>query len=639
MSTLFKIKLLPEDVINKIAAGEVIERPSAAVKELLENAIDAGASRIDIRLEGGGTSLIEISDNGCGIDHEELSMALTRHATSKMEASTINDIRFLGFRGEALASIRSVADVTVESRTKYSDQGWGINGKGDEISQCFPVRRSVGTTITVRNLFCFIPNRLRFLKSEASENAASMDVIQRIALTQHNVGFGINIDGKRSVEYSALPESSSFAKRVCDIMGEEFWQDAIQVDHEESDAFIKLSGYITSPTSTGRKQKFFCSVNGRMVNDPFISSLFRIAYKDIASHGSKPSGVLLLEIDRSMIDVNVHPNKTQIKFIDESAVRKLIISGIRKALSRATVGNSIHNSFIEKKIEQNTNSNELNENRVQEEFKIKQSSASFISEREYGDKKYDRYETDNLSLCSNDDRRDIEINHESDQKQYNVKDYHNNKNSVQSDDVFSDTSNKNEQRYESLGYAMFQFKKKYIISQSEDHINIIDQHAAHERLVLEGMKESMMRDGMLSSQKLLMPEIIQCDAKDVIELMSIKEKLHEIGVEIEENGDDQIIVRAVPAILGGIDSVHDLISEIASNVGLYAEIAESSVIQKCSSIACHASIRSGRELKMSEMNAILRSMEKTDFAAQCNHGRPTYVRFSLLEMDRLFQRL
>lgn len=649
MSNTKTIKLLPESIINIIAAGEVLERPSSAIKELIENSIDAGATSIKLKLLNGGTNLIEIIDNGHGIHKNDLKLALIKHATSKVNEKDISQFTFLGFRGEALASIRSAAEITIASRTAEDTvHGWSISAKGEQIDAPVPNNKfGVGTTISITNLFCLMPNKLRFLKSENSENSACLEIIQQIALINSHISFSVNIDDKKHITYEACTES----ERIAQIMGNKFWQDAINLEHSYDE--VLLTGYISPPTGGGHKPKLFFSVNNRIINDNFLNKMFRFAYKDLSSPNNKPSCVLNLTIPPSDIDVNIHPNKTVIKFVHEDMIKKVILSGIRKTLSRCTVSSSIADSFISRHMDAKEDTS---------------NDATPITQQRISEEQYQKHASEELSFFEN-NAATTEYNHETRKQAYNIGTDINNvaahaagmKHSAETQHP-STMRHPNEtehwsatqhtaagaqyQHFDgtkqtsgiSLGEAIAQIHRTYILSKSESGLILTDQHAAHERLVLEKMKKQMKEQGHIKAQRLLMPYTIKLLPSEVEDIIGVRDKLISLGMEISASGVDEIVVESTPEMIGGVDKIEHLVQSVSKSTHLCAELFAHDINSLLSSIACHSSIRAGRELKMEEMNAILREMERTDFSAQCNHGRPTYIVLTKDNLDKLFCR-
>ncbi len=577
------IKKLPDNLINQIAAGEVIERPSSALKELIENSIDAGASKISISLSEGGKTLIEVIDDGMGMHLHDLKMCLERHATSKINDGDLININSLGFRGEALPSIGSIANLVIESYDKLKDEAWKIsiinNKKNIE-----PSLIRLGTKVTITDLFIKVPARLKFMKTNATEIRYCKEVVKHLAMSHPKISFSLTIDSKRifNWEKSEKADFEGTKNRLYQVMGEDFIKSSVSV-HIERDGLI-LAGMVGMPTlnrNTGREQYLF--VNNRPVKDRNLIGALRGAYKGLIEHNRFPVAVLFLDILSQDVDINVHPAKVEVRFKDSGKVRSIIVSGVRKALEKAglNTASEISNALIDKMSfdEQviNDNSNNINLQNI------------------------------NLSPSS----RFAE----------NI-----------------DSESFNNQRTYPLGSAIAQAHGTYIISETENGLILIDQHAAHERIVLEKIREGFLNSN-IQKQILLIPEVVELSGDHFEVIIKYKDSLIKLGLVIEEFDNNAIIIREHPAILDKVN-FSILIKDIAEEIiDFGSEFVLSERLDNiCGNMACHSSIRSGRLLLTSEMNALLREMEITPNSSQCNHGRPTFIKLSVTDIEKLFGR-
>ena len=577
------IKKLPDNLINQIAAGEVIERPSSALKELIENSIDAGASKISISLSEGGKTLIEVIDDGMGMNLHDLKMCLERHATSKINDGDLVHINSLGFRGEALPSIGSIANLVIESYDKLKDEAWKIsiinNKKNIE-----PSLIRFGTKVTITDLFLKVPARLKFMKTNATEIRYCKEVVKHLAMSHPKISFSLTIDSKRifNWEKSEKADFEGTKNRLYQVMGEDFIKSSVSV-HIERDGLI-LAGMVGMPTlnrNTGREQYLF--VNNRPVKDRNLIGALRAAYKGLIEHNRFPVAVLFLDILSQDVDINVHPAKVEVRFKDSGKVRSIIVSGVRKALEKAglNTASEISNALIDKMSfdEQviNDNSNNINLKNI------------------------------NLSPSS----RFAE----------NI-----------------DSESFNNQRTYPLGSAIAQAHGTYIISETENGLILIDQHAAHERIVLEKIREGFLNSN-IQKQILLIPEVVELSGDHFEVIIKYKDSLIKLGLVIEEFDNNAIIIREHPAILDKVN-FSILIKDIAEEIiDFGSEFVLSERLDNiCGNMACHSSIRSGRLLLTSEMNALLREMEVTPNSSQCNHGRPTFIKLSVTDIEKLFGR-
>lgn len=619
------IRILPSTLVNQIAAGEVVERPSSVIKELVENSIDAGATSVEVTLVDGGKSLIIVSDNGKGMMPDELELAVERHATSKLPDDNLFNINFLGFRGEALPSIASVARLSITSRTKDADSAWKIEVNGGEKSKPAPVSYPLGTRIEVRDLFYATPARLKFLKVSASETSACTDIMTRIALANPHISFYLKDGDKKKLSLNAEQGDLFDArlKRLSEVMGRDFGENSILIDAARDN--LRISGYTSLPTlNKANSLHQYLFVNNRPVRDKLLLGAIKGAYQDVLASNRYPLCALFFDIDPAYVDVNVHPAKAEVRFYDNALVRGLLVSSIRHALaaeSRRSSNTLDISEFVQDSIP---------------DFGVPRTAPAAplaFKNDEEGDEA--------LSLWAHKSSSAQPFTFQSSyqsggRRQADLPDLEY-KFSVKTEAPENYSGAKIEETGP-LGLAKAQFHNTYIISQSEDSIIIIDQHASHERIVMEKMKANLEK-GRLASQMLLIPEIIELDSSAKTRILSITAELEQLGLVVEEFGPAAVIVREIPALIGDCDVkslIVDLADEIAEWGGEYA--LSDKLHHICATMACHGSVRAGRSLNFEEMNRLLRDMEKTDHSGQCNHGRPTYIELKLKDIEKLFNR-
>jgi DNA mismatch repair protein MutL len=597
------IKLLPETLVNQIAAGEVIERPASAAKELIENAIDAGASRIEIATSGGGKGLLRVIDNGSGMGIGDLELAVRRHCTSKLD-NGLDDIRTLGFRGEALPSIGSVAKLTITSRLKDAPEGAEIQVTGGRVSDRRPRAANPGTIVEVRDLFFATPARLKFLKTEKAEAGAITEIVRRMAIAFPHVRFTLSGTDRSTLEFAATGDDR--LARIAQVIGKDFEDNAIALDAEREG--IRLTGFAGIPVfNRGNGAHQFAFVNGRPVSDKLIVSAIRGAYAETVPPGRYPVAVLDLALDPALVDVNVHPAKSDVRFRDPGLVRGLIVGAIREALARdgdrssTTAARSMMGAFRAGFRPQPAQ----NWTPAASPFRplAAEPRAGLNEERQSA---FGEIATPSARAeASTPPAPEVKIA-----------------------EVFTHP----------LGAARAQVHENYIIAQTEDGMVIVDQHAAHERLVFEDMRRALAARAV-PSQALLIPEIADLSEEDCDRLMEHAESLKTLGLHYERFGPGAILIRETPSMLGEIDAVA-LVKELADEIGEWDTSAtlHSRLEHVAATMACHGSVRSGRRLRVEEMNALLRQMEATPGSGQCNHGRPTYIKLKLADIERLFGR-
>ncbi len=596
------IRQLSPETVNRIAAGEVIERPASVVKELVENAIDAGARQIEIVITDGGLSLIRVTDDGCGMGPEDLALAVERHATSKLDEEDLFDIRSLGFRGEALPSIGSIAQLEIRSRTRNADHGFAIAVVRGAKQAPRPAAVNSGTIIEVRDLFSATPARLKFLKSERSEQMAVTDVVRRLAMAHPEIGFTLQTGDKRPVTYPRGERTSAaWLERVGAIMGREFMADALEVSGGGSGASapMRIFGFIGLPTlHRSDNMQQFLFVNGRSVKDKLLIGAIRAAYGDLIPRGRSPLLALFLDVAPSDVDVNVHPAKAEVRFRDAGRVRGLMVGAMRQALEAAGHRASAQGGVLT--IE--TFAPGILPNATTSPAAPTQTWLQPAGLSERAQTPFAAIDTPSADMRMPD-------------------------------------ATKPEQAIDMpLGAVRAQVHENYIVAQTRDGLVIVDQHAAHERLVYEKLK-SALANGGVATQGLLIPVIVTLDSDDAELLCSRASELAELGLVLESFGEGAVAVRETPALLGDTD-IDGLVKDLATE--LHADGTARALKDRLESVAsrmaCHGSVRSGRRLTVEEMNALLRQMEATPYSGQCNHGRPTYVALKLSDIERLFGR-
>lgn len=608
------IRQLDDAAINRIAAGEVVERPASAVKELVENALDAGARRIEVAYGDGGKTLIRVTDDGCGIAPGDLSLALARHATSKIDGSDLLDIHTFGFRGEALPSLGAVGRLRITSRAAGEDAA-EIVVEGGRMGAVKPAALSKGTRVELRDLFYATPARLKFMRSDRAEAQAITDVVKRLAMAEPFVGFtlrDVTGGGEGRVTFRTEPESGDLFDalhgRLAGIIGKEFAENALRIDAEREG--LHLVGYAALPTySRGSAVAQYLFVNGRPVKDKLLVGALRGAYFDFLSRDRHPAAALFIDCDPHLVDVNVHPAKSEVRFRDPGMARGLIVSALRHALAEAghrastTVAGATLGAFRPEPM---------------------------------GDSPARVYQMDRPSLGARTTAYAAQAPHATPGFAEFSDAY-----SARVEPVVEETApEEGAPRLEALplGAARAQVHENYIVAQTETGMVLVDQHAAHERLVYEKLKAQMAENGV-AAQALLIPEIVELSEGDCARLLAVAEELTTLGLTIEPFGGGAVAVRETPAILGEVNAramVLDILDELDDQGESLLVRAKIEAI--LSRVACHGSIRSGRRMRADEMNALLREMEATPHSGQCNHGRPTYVELKLSDIERLFGR-
>lgn len=616
------IRILPSNLVNQIAAGEVIERPASVIKELVENAIDAGATKIEVTLENGGKGLIAVADDGCGMSPNELALAVERHATSKLPSDDLFDIRFLGFRGEALPSIASVARLTIASKKQNAEDGWQICVNGGQKGEVVPAAVNKGTRIEARDLFWTTPARLKFLKSDAYETGQCVDMLQRIALAHPQVAFYMYVDGKKKMALNAREGDAfeAYQARINDVLGQDFAQNSVSIDAENE--FCAIRGMVSLPTfHKANSLSEFLFVNNRPVRDKLILGAIKGAYQDMMVAGRYPVCAIYIQINPRYVDVNVHPTKAEVRFYDNGAVRGLLVSAIRDALGMGS-RHSAQTDGLEHLLAQSLVQSDESDDVSAPNMALKSPSGGFLGD-------INAFKPVNYSHAGRGVHRGYMPKTDmlpALERDFSVR--------VAEEPLAPTTENIGE-----LGLAKAQFHNTYIIAQNEDSLIIVDQHAAHERITMEKMKQAMAQREQQPAQMLLLPEVVDLSLSEKAALMEYAEQLTVIGLKIEEFGASAILVREIPALLGQTD-VKELIKDLAAQINEWgnAYALDEKIHHICATVACHGSVRAGRALNIEEMNRLLRDMEQTEHSGQCNHGRPTYVKIKLDDLEKLFER-
>ncbi len=590
------IAALPDTLISQIAAGEVVERPASVVKEVLENAIDAGAQAITIRLEEGGCQRISIQDDGSGIAHTELHLAIQRHATSKITSlSDLESVASLGFRGEALASIASVSRFSITTRTNEDDHAWQIQVNGGQtMGAVSPSSGPVGTTVDVQDLYFNTPARRKFLKSSATELGHCLELIRRIALSRPDIGFAIWHNGKVIERWA----SCNIEQRVDAILGQEFQHSKIALEHMSGPLTVR--GFVSKPTSSrARADQQYSFVNGRFVRDKVIQHAIRSAYQDVLHGDRQPMVVLSLEIDPQLVDVNVHPAKTEVRFREGGAVHQFIYKAIQHALGTAA-GHSLESST-----------------QYAPSYGFTQTADTGTTNYQWADRVNSSI-NQNLPLSQSNkteiDKLFIQLNHRSTDQQAQAT----------NDDL-------------PLGHALAQIHGIYILAQNKFGLVLVDMHAAHERVLYEKLKEDLASG--IKVQQLLVPVVMHASELEVGKAQEHRATLNQLGFDVATLSPTQLAIRTIPTLLQKADPiglVRNLLNDLDST-GSQA-VVDAAQHERLATQACHAAVRAHRLLTLTEMDALLRQMEQTERADQCNHGRPTWIQLSIQDLDKLFLR-
>lgn len=589
------IRKLPEELINQIAAGEVVERPASVVKELVENAIDAGATAIDITLHNGGKSFISITDNGSGMTADDLPMALMRHATSKLNNDDLFHISTMGFRGEALPSIASISRLTLLSGT--GDDGASLSIEGGKNQSLKPAPKRRGTKIEVRDLFYATPARLKFLKADKTEFIACREVIERLALVHPTIAFTLTGEQRQVLSFRKEADTtpSSFKNRIADVLGEDFADNNIPVLANRDDC--TLTGFISLPTfSKSTAQDQYVYVNNRPVKDKLLYVAIRMAYQDYLMQGRYPVVCLFLSVPPEFVDVNVHPAKSEVRFRDAAFIRDFVTASLRSALMEGTRATS--STLAGDTISRFT------------KFSAPTQPTANLGAPHSPTKSYPSHPS--FSLMENTAPLAREF-------------------------IYEQVNDPAQLSYP-LGAAVAQLHENYIVAQTADGLILVDQHAAHERIVYEQLKAGFAQHG-IKRQMLLIPEIVELPAAAFEAISTARQQLEQLGLVFETYGDSAVVVREIPDLFGDGD-IRGLIKDLADELKDAGQgfALEKNLLHIAATIACHGSVRAGRKLNIAEMNALLRQMEAAPNTGQCNHGRPTYIKLKLSDVESLFKR-
>ncbi len=620
MSTSPRIHLLSPRLSNQIAAGEVVERPASVIKELVENAIDAGATSIEIDVERGGAKLMRVRDNGSGIAKEDLPLALSRHATSKITVlDDLEAVITLGFRGEALASISSVSRLTLSSNTEAGDgKGWQVHAEGRDMqAELNPCAHMQGTTVEVQDLFFNTPARRKFLRTENTEYGRIEDVVKKLALAQTNVSFQIKHNGRVVHHYKAATTQAEQERRVAQICGPAFMQNALWIESERNG--LKLWGWVALPAfSRSQADLQYFYVNGRNIRDKVVTHAVRQAYRDVLYHGRHPAYVLNLELDHATVDVNVHPTKHEVRFRDSRLVHDFLFRTLHHALADVRPGDvqaKSEDGSVQSASGQNVlGSNNFSDNSASNTL-TQQRPINFFSQ---------------ASPAVNQVREEMAA--------YQTLHQPLNEGSTLGDRGELNSSISTEQEIPPLGYAIAQLKGIYILAENAQGLIIVDMHAAHERITYEQMKASVASTG-ITSKPLLVPESIAVSENEADCAEQNASTFQSLGFELQRAGPESLLIRQIPALLDK-SNVEQLVRDVLADIvehGSSERIGEH-MNDILGDMACHGSVRANRKLTLQEMNALLRDMEATERSGQCNHGRPTWTALSLSELDKLFLR-
>ena len=621
LSESMPIRRLPPETVNRIAAGEVVERPASAVKELVENALDAGATRVEVQIEGGGLTRILVADDGHGMAPDQLELAIERHATSKLEPDDAGDVDLLristlGFRGEALPSIGSVARLTLTSRPMAGGDAHALRVEGGRVTPPGPAAfpGPHGTRVEVRDLFYATPARLKFMKSERAEAMAIAEELRRQAMAHEAVTFALDVEGRSVLRLPAEhPGDEGRLRRLAAILGRDFEANALLVDHIRDE--VRLSGYAGLPTySRGNGQHQYLFVNGRPVKDRLLQGALRGAYADFLARDRHPAAVLFLEVDPLKVDVNVHPAKSEVRFRDAALVRGLIVGGLRHSLAAA--GHRASTTVADQALTGFTPHTGIGP---------APASAAPSATGWSGWDAWAAPATQTAQIIPGLSDRSARVEPEPSPGAYSL----------------LPTAPQAPEPADldlPLGVARGQLHGTYIVAQTRDGLVLVDQHAAHERLVYERMK-AQMAEGGVTRQALLVPEVVELDPAEAERVTDRAGELAELGLVVEPFGAGAVLVREVPALLGRVDAA-GLVRDIADDLSEHgaALALKERLGEVCGTMACHGSVRAGRVLSGPEMNALLRQMEATPHSGQCNHGRPTYVELKLADLEKLFGR-
>jgi DNA mismatch repair protein MutL len=626
-----KIKLLSPRLANQIAAGEVVERPSSVIKELLENSLDAGATRLEIDVEEGGIKLMRVRDNGGGIDKDDLPLALSRHATSKIyELDDLEAVATLGFRGEALASISSVARLALISSTNEESAGWQVVAEGRDMeTQLSPAPHPRGTTVEVRDLFFNTPARRKFLRTDKTEYTHLEDVVKRLALSRFDVAFNLRHNGRAIYSWRAGDSQLEQERRVAQVCGPAFMENAVHIEMERSG--LRLWGWVAQPTfsrSQADLQHFY--VNGRAIRDKLVSHAVRQAYQDVLYHGRHPAFVLYLELDPSTVDVNVHPTKHEVRFRDNRSVHDFIYSSLHHALAKVRPEDTLAKRELGEGADEAVGVNPFALSSAKPVQGI--AAGEFKGQESMG---FRAAANVNYSSGYQSNYQPAAISPGAVREQMaSYGELHRPANPTATYAMPESGS----EDIPPLGYAIAQLKGIYILAENAQGLIVVDMHAAHERITYERMKESFACGG-IQTQPLLVPESIAVSQKEADCAENFYDIFKSLGFELQRAGPETLLIRQLPVILNRA-KVEQLVRDVLSDLIEHgsSERIQHHINEILGTMACHGSVRANRKLTIPEMNALLRDMEATERSGQCNHGRPTWLLQSLDELDKMFMR-
>jgi DNA mismatch repair protein MutL len=598
------IHQLPELLINQIAAGEVVERPSSVVKELVENSLDAGAQSIQVSLEQGGKRLVRVIDDGCGIPVDELPLALARHATSKINSLTeLEEVATMGFRGEALPSMASVSRMSITSRTAGAEHAWLVKTANGEIEAAVPAPGSPGTQIELRDLFYNVPARRKFMRTDQTEFKHVDELLKRFALGRPDVGFQLQHNNRMVRQFPPVRTDEDMLARLEAVVGKEFVEHALNVDEQRGS--FGLRGWVAEPRyNRAQADRQFFFVNGRVIRDRLVAHAIRQSFRDVLFHGRHPAYVLFLELPYAGVDVNVHPQKHEVRFRDSRAVHNFIFSTLNHSLAAAGVGGGALRPGTE------------------------------VSEPEFGSQASTQSGAQTGAWAANQPAMAINV---AEQIQSYAQLVSAPRGGAGSAGAIHSSLEAGEE-FPPLGFALAQLHGVYILAQNQHGLVLVDMHAAHERITYERFKTGLAEDG-IRSQNLLVPVTVHVSEREADMVEEHAGGLESLGISCDRSGPQTVVVRKVPTLLQQADMgrlLQDVLSELVSD-GKSLKI-ESEMDEVLSTMACHGSVRANRQLNIAEMNALLRDMERTERAAQCNHGRPTWVQMDMQSLDRLFLR-
>ncbi len=611
-----RIHHLTSQLANQIAAGEVVERPASVVKELLENSLDAGASQIEIDVEQGGTRLIRVRDNGVGIHRDDLTLALNRHATSKiLDADDLDGIATLGFRGEALPSIASISRLSLTSRQQGDESGWRISSEGYAPEVAVPCAHPAGTTVEVRDLFFNTPARRKFLRKEKTEFGHLEEVVKRIALSHFDVGFQLRHNQRVVLSLRPVANPDHYIERVAAICGEPFRQHALAIEYEA--AGLRLWGWVALPTfSRSQADMQYFYVNGRVIRDKLVSHAIRQAYRDVLYHGRHAAFVLNLEIAPEQVDVNVHPTKHEVRFREGRLAHDFIFRAIHRSLADVRPGETENGGATDQSVSQ------LGVSQTAAQSSPATSLATSRLSVSSGGAAAGYSHQSNIPLGVGENRQDT----------YQIL------SEAETTQAVADASVDGAAQLPPLGFAVAQLHGIYILAQNEAGLVLVDMHAAHERITYEWMKQTFS-DGGIKSQPLLVPLSVAVNQKEAALAEEFAALFSSLGFEVQRIAPETLVVREVPTLLSSAD-IETLLRDVLADLNTYGESVrvQERLNEVLATMACHGSVRANRTLTLPEMNALLRDMERTERSGQCNHGRPTWTQMSLAELDKLFLR-